>query len=95
MIIIDFLNRSAFMQLDASTRRNLELTQPLQFNGSKKSTLLYLLDATKTSMGARLLRSWIDCPLQAKNDIVYRLQAVDTFVKSLPFEIQGIIADES
>ena len=80
---IRLLNRSAFMQLDASTRRNLELTQPLQFNGSKKSTLLYLLDATKTSMGARLLRNWIDCPLQAKNDIVYRLQAVDTFVRDL------------
>ena len=71
------------MQLDASTRRNLELTQPLQFNGSKKSTLLYLLDATKTSMGARLLRTWIDCPLQSKNDIIYRLQAVDTFYHDL------------
>ena len=80
---IRYLNRSSFMQLDASTRRNLELTQPLQFNGSKKSTLLYLLDATKTSMGARLLRNWIDCPLQTKNDIVYRLQAVDTFYRDL------------
>ncbi len=80
---IKFLNRSAFMQLDASTRRNLELTQPLQFNGSKKSTLLYLLDATKTSMGARLLRNWIDCPLQTKNDIVYRLQAVESFFRDL------------
>ena len=80
---IRLLNRSAFMQLDASTRRNLELTQPLQYNGSKKSTLLYLLDATKTSMGARLLRNWIDCPLQTKNEIVYRLQAVDTFVRDL------------
>ncbi len=80
---IRFLNRSEFMQMDASTRRNLELTQPLQFNGSKKSTLLYLLDATKTSMGARLLRSWVDCPLQKKNDILYRLQAVDAFVKDL------------
>ena len=80
---IKHLNRSAFMQLDASTRRNLELTQPLQYNGSKKSTLLYLLDATKTRMGARLLRNWIDCPLQTKNDIVYRLQAVDVFVRDL------------
>ena len=80
---VRFLNRSTFMQLDASTRRNLELTQPLQFNGSKKSTLLYLLDATKTSMGARLLRTWIDCPLQSKNDIIYRLQAVNTFYHDL------------
>ena len=80
---IKLLNRSAFMQLDASTRRNLELTQPLQFNGSKKSTLLYLLDATKTAMGARLLRSWIDCPLQSKHEIEYRLEAVETFYKDL------------
>lgn len=80
---IKLLNRSAFMQLDASTRRNLELTQPLQFSGSKKSTLLYLLDATETSMGARLLRSWVDCPLQTKEEIVYRQQAVDTFVRDL------------
>ena len=80
---IRLLNRSEYMQLDASTRRNLELTQPLQFNGNRKSTLLYLLDATKTSMGARMLRSWIDCPLQNKNAIVYRLNAVDTFVKDL------------
>ena len=80
---IKLLNRSVFMQLDASTRRNLELTQPLQFNGSKKSTLLYLLDSTQTSMGARLLRSWIDCPLQNKNEIEYRLQAIDTFYKDL------------
>ncbi len=80
---IRYLNRSAFMQLDASTRRNLELTQPLQYSGSKKNTLLYLLDATKTGMGARLLHSWVDCPLQSKNDIVYRLQAVDTFYRDL------------
>lgn len=80
---IRLLNRSEYMQLDASTRRNLELTQPLQFNGSRKSTLLYLLDATKTSMGARMLRNWIDCPLQTKNSIVYRLNAVDTFVRDL------------
>ena len=80
---IKLLNRSEFMQLDASTRRNLELTQPLQFNGSKKSTLLYLLDATKTSMGARLLRSWIDCPLQRRNEIEYRLQAVNAFTGDL------------
>ena len=80
---IKLLNRSSFMQLDASTRRNLELTQPLQFNGNKKSTLLYLLDSTQTSMGARLLRSWIDCPLQNKNEIEYRLQAVNTFYQDL------------
>ncbi len=80
---IRLLNRSAFMQLDSSTRRNLELTQPLSYNGSRKSTLLYLLDQTETSMGARLLRTWIDCPLQRNDEINRRLDAVETFYKDL------------
>lgn len=80
---IRFLNRSSYMQLDGSTRRNLELTQPLRFGGSKKSTLLHLLDATKTSMGARMLRNWVDCPLQSKDDIQARLEAVDAFYADL------------
>ena len=73
---IRFLLRNDFMQLDVATRRNLELTEPLRFDGDRRNTLLYLLDATKTRMGARMLRSWIDCPLQHKKDIDYRLDAV-------------------
>ena len=73
---IRFLLRNDFMQLDVATRRNLELTEPLRFDGDRRNTLLYLLDATKTRMGARMLRSWIDCPLQHKKDIDYRLAAV-------------------
>ena len=73
---IRFLLRNDFMQLDVATRRNLELTEPLRFDGDRRNTLLYLLDVTKTRMGARMLRSWIDCPLQHKKDIDYRLDAV-------------------
>lgn len=80
---IRYLNRSTFMQLDSSTRRNLELTQPLQYNGSKKNTLLYLLDSTMTSMGARLLHTWVDCPLQTKNEIISRQQAVEALYRDL------------
>ena len=54
------LNRSSYMVLDATTRRNLELTQPLRFGGSKKSTLINLLDTARTGMGGRMLRDWID-----------------------------------
>ena len=74
---ISVLRRTLYMGLDASTRRNLELTQPLRFEGSKKSTLLYLLDKTATAMGARLLRAWLEQPLQNMDDINARLDAVE------------------
>ena len=51
-----------FMILDPFTRRNLELTETVR-DRSKKGSLLWLLDRTRTSMGARLLRRWIDKPL--------------------------------
>lgn len=70
------INRSAYMQLDAIARRNLELTEPLRFGGSKKNTLLYLLDKTETAMGRRMLKTYVDCPLQSLDDIEYRQEAV-------------------
>lgn len=79
---ISVLRRTLYMGLDASTRRNLELTQPLRFEGSKKSTLLYLLDKTATAMGARLLRAWLEQPLQNMDDINARLDAVEELFKN-------------
>ncbi len=70
------VNRASYMVLDAATRRNLELTKPLHFGGSKKNTLLYLLDRTKTAMGGRMLRAWVEQPLQEIGDIQARLQSV-------------------
>lgn len=70
------LNRASYMQLDSSTRRNLELTQPLRHDGSKKNTLLHLLDATKTAMGSRMLHDWVDRPLQNRDTILNRQQAI-------------------
>ena len=78
------LNRSSYMNLDAATRRNLELTQPLQHGGSRKNTLLYLLDRTKTAMGSRLLRDWIDRPLQNAGAIVRRQEAVAALAADMP-----------
>lgn len=78
---INVLRRTLYMGLDASTRRNLELTQPLRFEGSKKGTLLYLMDKTLTAMGARLLRAWLEQPLQNMDDINARLDAVEELLK--------------
>lgn len=71
------LSRSSYMVLDATTRRNLELTQPLRFGASKKNTLINLLDDARTGMGGRMLRDWIDRPLQSIEEIERRLDAVE------------------
>lgn len=65
-----------YMILDPFTRRNLELTETVR-DRAKKGSLLWLLDRTHTSMGARLLRRWIDKPLMSKKGIEERLEAVD------------------
>ncbi|MEG1523580.1 MAG: DNA mismatch repair protein MutS [Clostridia bacterium] len=80
---IQVINRSSYMLMDASTRRNLELTQPLRFGGSKKNTLLHLLDLTKSSMGSRMVRDWIDRPLQSMDAIQARLNAVEELFSDL------------
>ncbi|MBQ4898283.1 DNA mismatch repair protein MutS [Paenibacillus sp. Marseille-P2973] len=65
-----------YMILDPFTRRNLELVETVR-ERSKKGTLLWLLDRTETSMGARLLRRWIDKPLLQRSRIEERLEAVE------------------
>jgi DNA mismatch repair protein MutS len=67
---ISVIKRSEYMCLDASTRRNLELTRPLRYDGNKKSTLLDLLDHTETAMGGRMLSSWLEQPLQSIERII-------------------------
>ena len=67
--------RDSFMQLDATAIRNLELVRSMA-DGSKRGTLLGVLDFTKTSMGARRLRSWIETPLLDIARIHERQEAV-------------------
>lgn len=69
-------NAGDFMMLDISTRKNLELTETLR-NQSKKGSLLWVLDKTRTAMGARMLRRWLEEPLTKRDKIVERLDAVD------------------
>ncbi|QHQ62237.1 DNA mismatch repair protein MutS [Anaerocolumna sedimenticola] len=66
---------SKYMILDSSTRRNLELVETLR-EKQKRGSLLWVLDKTKTAMGARLLRSYVEQPLIDKNEINERLDAI-------------------
>ena len=67
---------SKYMLLDSSTRRNLELTETLR-EKQKRGSLLWVLDKTKTAMGGRLLRSYIEQPLIEKADMECRLDAIE------------------
>ena len=69
-------NDNFFMELDLTARRNLELTETLR-NKEKKGSLLWVLDHTKTSMGKRLLKSYIEQPLVKLAIITNRLDAVE------------------
>lgn len=66
---------SKYMLLDSSTRRNLELVETMR-EKQKRGSLLWVLDKTKTAMGARLLRSYLEQPLIDQNEINRRLDAI-------------------
>lgn len=70
------LESAGRLSLDTTTLRNLEITRNLR-DGSKKNTLLDVLDFTGTAMGGRLLRKWLEQPLVAASDIRARHDAVE------------------
>ena len=72
---LEIMRTSRYMELDYTTLRNLELTQSLR-TGEKKGSLLWVLDQTKTPMGGRMLRSWVERPLLNPTAIRRRLNAV-------------------
>ena len=76
-----------FMLLDSSTRKNLELTETLR-EKLKKGSLLGVLDKTKTAMGGRMLRSFLEQPLIYEEDIQERLDAVEELYQN------GMFRDE-
>ena len=73
---LDRFGAGRYMELDYTTRRNLELTENLR-TGEKRGSLLWVLDRTKTPMGGRMLRSWIERPLLNPVAIKTRLSAVN------------------
>ena len=76
---LDFYVFGKFMNLDYTAMRNLELTQTMRA-GEKRGSLLWVLDHTKTAMGSRLLRSWLEKPLLNPQQINKRLEAVEELV---------------
>ncbi len=71
----------SFMYLDTAARRNLELTKSL-IDGTRKGTLMDTLDRTRTPMGTRMMRRWLDEPLQNADEINERLDAVQELVSN-------------
>ncbi len=79
---IEFHQGLETMLLDRATRRNLELTETMRA-GERRGSLLWLLDKTKTAMGARLLKAWVEEPLINRERIEIRLNAVEAFKDAL------------
>lgn len=72
---IEFYDDEQYMRLDISARKNLELTKSMM-TGDKKHSLLWVIDKTKTAMGKRMIKSWIERPLMSIPKIVKRQNAV-------------------
>ncbi len=75
---------SVYIQLDAATRRNLEIDVTMR--GEASPTLYSLLDTTETAMGARLLRVWLHHPLRDKSAIAGRLSAVSSLKQGMRYQ---------
>ena len=69
-----------YLKMDIHTKRNLELTETLRLK-ERTNSLIWLLDKTKTAMGSRLLKTYIENPLINKQDIEARYDIVDTLLK--------------
>ena len=78
---LDYYEQGRFMELDLTARRNLELTETLR-DREKRGSLLWVLDKTRTPMGGRLLRSWLERPLLSVTAIAKRNAAVAALVES-------------
>ena len=72
---VNFYHEGRYMEMDLSTRRSLELCESMR-SKEKRGTLLWVLDYTRTSMGARLLRKWVEQPLLNVKTILRRQSAV-------------------
>ncbi|MBE6947630.1 MAG: DNA mismatch repair protein MutS [Ruminococcaceae bacterium] len=78
---LQYYTTGRFMELDLDARRNLELTETLR-SKEKKGSLLWVLDKTRTAMGGRMLRSWLEKPLLDPLEIGRRQSAVEELVEA-------------
>ena len=79
---IRFFDSNEYMDIDISSRRNLELTETLR-DKAKKGSLFGILDKTKTSMGTRRMKDWIDRPLINESAVNMRLDAVEELINAM------------
>ena len=79
--VLQYYTTGRFMELDMDARRNLELTETMR-SKEKKGSLLWVLDQTRTAMGSRMMRSWLERPLLDSVEIGRRLGAVEDLVGS-------------
>ncbi|MDD5795797.1 MAG: DNA mismatch repair protein MutS [Oscillospiraceae bacterium] len=84
---IELLSDNQFMKLDYNTQRNLELTSTMR-SKEKKGSLLWVLDHTKTAMGKRLIRAWIEQPLMNLTAILNRQNAVEELVNDTVLRLE-------
>ena len=93
---IETYELSEFVSLDVHTRKNLELTETLR-EKNKYGSLLWAIDKTTTSMGARLLKNWICQPLKDKTQIINRQNTVRTLVDnpSARYDLENLFQDIS
>ncbi|MDE6605709.1 MAG: DNA mismatch repair protein MutS [Clostridia bacterium] len=78
---IRYVQNSKYLIMDNNCRRNLEICENTR-DTSKKATLLWVLDKTKTNMGARCLRRWLEQPLRDSKAINARLDSVEEFINN-------------
>ncbi len=76
---LEYYMTGQFMELDLTARRNLELTETMR-SGEKRGSLLWVLDKTKTAMGGRMLRSWLETPLLRPQVILKRSASVEELI---------------
>ena len=88
---LEYYEQGRFMELDLSARRNLELTETIRAK-EKRGSLLWVLDKTKTAMGARNLRAWLTRPLRDVAAIERRLGAVEALTKNTVAREELILA---
>ena len=87
---LNIYETNRYMQIDYSTRRNLELTETMRTK-EKKGSLLWVLDKTKSAAGARMLKMWIEHPLLSVSEILRRQNAVTELFES--YMLREDIAD--
>ena len=88
---LEYYRRGQFMELDLTARRNLELTETLR-GKEKKGSLLWVLDKTKTAMGGRMMRSWLERPLLSVTEIDRRNAAVAALAENTMAREELILA---